>query len=672
MDPIIKSRFEQFREKMDVKDIKEGLAFEQFVNYSLLIGHQPDAFSGDNELFDAVNVGGPNDMGIDGIAVKVNGLLIRSLEEIKDLIEKMHRIDVEFIFIQSKATEHFEKGEFLKFASGIKEFLSETQKQPTTEKIQQIIKIKDYLMDECLSKFNDNPNIRLYYVVMGKWHNDPQLTSVADNFKREIESLNAYNEIIINFIDSKQFSTILNSNENKFEVQINTLQIMPLLETDDVDNSCILLCKACELNKILMTPDKLIRKSLFYDNVRDYQGDNSINKEIAKTIISEPQKFALFNNGITIVCEMFNQSNTKILIKNPQIVNGCQTSHVIFNNSKNDKELSSKIPVVVKLIATKNDEITNQIVRSTNRQNIVYEEAFETTKPFHKELEEYINVVSPKYEKFYYERRSKQYSNDVKIKNHEKLNLRCITQSFVGMFLCEPHNSHRHETKLIEMYRNRIFQERHNKLPYFTASLAFFKLEKYFRQNLNDKGCYTYKQHILMIFSEIIIEGNMPNINEENSIEVYCNKILDVLKDDSKAYNKFREAIKIFNDSKAEWIEKLKKDKFGIKDVKEFTELLLEKIRKTNIKVSAITHNVDDDIYYGEIIFIRKDRYGKYYGFINDKNKPHDIFFHQSQSRQLDLSDSNIIGCTATYKLMEDHSGRNMAKDIKLVGKNGI
>jgi cold shock CspA family protein len=665
MDAVIKSKFERFRKEMDVTEIQEGLAFEQFVNYSLLIGHQPEAFSGDNELFDAVNVGGSNDMGIDGLAVKVNGLLIRSLEEIKDLIEIMQRIDVEFIFIQSKATEHFEKGEFLKFTSGIEEFLSKEQIQPVNEKIQQLIKIKDYLMDECLSKFNDNPNIRLYYVVMGKWYDEPQLTSVADVFKKKIESLSAYNEIIMNFVDSRQFSTILNSNENKFEVTINALQIMPMLKTDDVDNSCILLCTASELNKLLMTPDKLIRKSLFYDNVRDYQGDNSINKEIAKTITTEPQKFALFNNGITIVCEMFNISFTDIRVKNPQIVNGCQTSHVIFNNSKNNQELSAKIPVVVKLIATKNDEITNQIVRSTNKQNVVYEEAFETTKPFHKELEEYINVVSPKYERFYYERRSKQYGNDVKIKSYEKLNLRCITQSFVGMFLCEPHNSHRHETKLVEIYRNRIFQDRHSKLPYFTASLAFCKLEKYFRQNISDKRYYTYKQHILMIFSEII-EGNVPSINEEKNIEAYSNKILDILKDDSKAYIKFKEAIKIFDETKNEWIEKSEKNRFAIKDVKEFTELLLKNILKINKKVLAKNNNIDD-IYFGEIVAIRQDRYETYYGFISDKNKPNDVFFHQNQSRSLDLSDKNIIGSTVTYKLMEDHSGRIMAKDVKLI-----
>jgi hypothetical protein len=662
MEPVIKSKFEKFREKMDLKDIKEGLAFGQFVNYSLLIGHQPDAFSGDNELFDAVNVDGPDDMGIDGVAVKVNGSLIRSLEDIKDLIEKMDRIDVEFIFIQSKATEHFEKGDLLKFTSGIKDFLSEKQIQPVNEKIQQVIKIKDYLMDECLSKFNDNPNIRLYYVVMGKWCDDPQLVSVADTFKKEIENLNAYNEIIIDFVDSRLFSTILNSNENKFEIEINALQIMPLLETDNVDNSCILLCNACELNKLLITPDRLIRKSLFYDNVRDYQGDNNINKEIAKTIASEPQKFALLNNGITIVCEMFSQSFTKIRIKNPQIVNGCQTSHVIFNTSKNNQELSAKIPVVIKLIATKNDEITNQIVRSTNRQNIVYEEAFETTKPFHKELEEYINAVSPNYERFYYERRSKQYSNDVKIKNNVILNLRCITQSFVGMFLNEPHWSHRHEIKLIEMYRNIIFQERQTKMPYFTASLSFYKLEKYFRQNKIDKKYYTFRHHLLMVFRESIA-SNVPNINEEKNIENHCKDILDILLDDKKTYNKIEMAIKHFDDSKEEWI-KMGRNISGIKDVKEFTELLLKRCRKGK-DIKIVSTNDDDYVYHGEIIHISTDITRQFYGFIT--REPKRIFFHQNVAKSIDLSKPGIIGSTVTYKLGKNKKEEDIAIDVKLI-----
>jgi len=663
MEPIIKSKFEKFCEKMDLKGVQEGEAFEQFVNYSILLGHQPDAFNGDNELLETVNVGGPQDMGIDGISIKINGVLIRDIEEIQDLIEKKRDIDIEYIFIQAKSKSNFDKGDFLKFTHGVKEFLSDKQIQPVSEKIKDLIKIKEYLTsDNILYKLNKNPIVRLYYVVMGKWTDDPQLSSVADKFKEEISGLNAYEEPLINFIDSKQFNIILNSNENKFEVTINTMKIMPLPETELVENSCILLCNAIELNKILISPDGLIRKSLFEDNVRDYQGDNSINKEINKTIKEEPQKFALLNNGITIVCEKFNQINDKVVIKNPQIVNGCQTSHVIFNNSKNNTDLS-KVPLIIKLISTENDEITNQIVRSTNRQNIVYEEAFEVTKPFHKELEEYINTVSAKYEQFYYERRSKQYNHNPLILNFQKINLRIIVQSFVSMFLCEPHNSHRHEIKLIEMYKNVIFQERQNKIHYFTASLAFYKLEKYFRQNKIDKSYYTYKHHILMIFRELI-GGPVPNVNADNNIEKYCDKILSVLKNDKETLNEFKEAIKVFDDTKEEWINKLHKDKYGIKDVKEFTELLLKKIKKEDT-YKAVFIDDNEYTYSGEIVNILKDNSGQRYGFIS--HEPRDIFFHQNQSKSLDLSDNSIIGHTVYYKITENRFGQPVAVDVRLV-----
>jgi len=661
MEPIIKQKLDKFCEKMDLKNMQEGSAFERFVNYSILIGHQPDAFNGDSELFDTVNVGGGQDMGIDGIAIKVNGLLVRSLKETQDLIEKMRDIEAEFIFIQAKTSEHFDKGDFLKFTHGVKEFLSEKQMQPVGEKIKNLIEIKNYIMDEGLSRLSDNPIVRLYYVAMGKWCDDSQLTSVAEVLKKEIVGLNAYNETIINFIDSQQFKVILNSNENKFDVTIDTIKTMNLPATELVENSCVLLCTANEFNKILTSPDGLIRKSLFEDNVRDYQGDNSINKEIDRTIMDEPKKFALLNNGITIVCEKFNQTNDKVVIKNPQIVNGCQTSHVIFYNSKNEDNLS-KAPVIIKLISTENEEITNQIVRSTNRQNIVYEEAFEATKPFHKELEEYINALSPKYEQFYYERRSKQYNNNPSIMNYQKINLRIITQSFVGMFLCEPHNSHRHETKLIEFYKNVIFQERQSKAPYFTTSLAFYKLEKYFRHNKLDKKYYAYKHHILMIFRDLI-GGDIPDINREKAVEEYCDKILNILEDDTKTFEKYKDAIKVFDDTYNEWTTTLKRDKYGIKDVKEFTELLLKNIRKVAYKVVSI--NDDEYIHHGEIMIIRKDKYGKRFAFIS--HKPRDIFFHQEQSRSLDLSDSNIIGRTVTYKIIKDHSGQDMAKDVKLL-----
>lgn len=647
---------------MELTNIADGVAFEQFVNHTILTAHQPDAFNGDNELFEQVNVGGTKDMGIDGIAIKLNGLFIRDLDEAKDLTKRLPRISVEFIFIQSKYKSNFDKGEFNNFSDGVREFLSEKQKQPVSDEIKELIKIKDFLISEnAVFKWQDNPIVRLYYVVMGKWHNSQHQLALADTFKEDIVALNTYKEPLIHFVDLEGFKSILDSNENNFEVVINSIDTMPLTSVDLVDNSCVLLCYASELKKILTTTDGLIRKSLFEDNVRDYQGDNSINNEISQTIQSEPQKFALLNNGITIVCEKYTPSNRQITLKNPQIVNGCQTSHVIFHNAVKDDVLS-KVPIVIKLISTNDSEITNQIVRGTNRQNIVYDEAFEATKKFHKDLEDFINALSPEYDRFYYERRSKQYDHNPSISHFQKLNLRIIIQSFIGMFVNEPHISHRHEAKLLELYSNLVFQDYQSKLPYFTAALAFYKLEKLFRAlAIDKKSFYAFRTHLLMIFRELS-GGPRPNINVEKIVNEHCQLVLTVLKDEDRCRKKFIEASEVFEQTRNHWVTVLKRDRFGIKDNKEFTDLLLSKIRNST---TITTDLVEDENfrYKGQIVKIFKDRFGTNCGFIG--RNPADIFFHSSSAKGIDLFGKE--GNYVTYKVSTNpKNGQLIAVDLDL------
>lgn len=662
VEPIINAKFKRFREKMELINMPDGIAFEQFVNHTILTVHQPDAFNGDNELFEKVNVGGSKDMGIDGIAIKLNGLFIRDLDEAKDLTKRLPRISIEFIFIQSKYKSNFDKGEFNNFSDGVREFLSEKQKQPVSDEIRELIKIKEFLISEnAVYKWEDNPSVRLYYVVMGKWHNSQHQLALADTFKEDILTLNTYKEPLIHFVDHDRFKSILDSNENNFEVVINSIDTMPLTSVDLVDNSCLLLCYASELKKILTTNDGLIRKSLFDDNVRDYQGDNGINNEINNTIQIAPQKFALLNNGITIVCEKYTPSNRQITLKNPQIVNGCQTSHVIFHNAGQDDVLS-KVPIVIKLISTNDSEITNQIVRGTNRQNIVYDEAFEATKKFHKDLEDFINALSPEYHRFYYERRSKQYDHNPSISHYQKLNLRIIIQSFIGMFSNEPHISHRHEAKLLELYSNLIFQDHQSKLPYFTAALAFYKLEKLFRINAIDKKLfYAFRTHLLMIFREIT-GGIRPNINNEKIVNEHSQLVLSVLKDDNKCREIFIKTSEIFDQTRKHWITDLKRSQFSIKDNKEFTDLLLTRIRNAK---TITTDLVEDENYRykGPIAKIIKDKFGTYCGFI--KRNPTDIFFHSSSAKGLNLF--NKEGQLVTYKVTTNpKNGQLIAVEVEL------
>lgn len=660
LEPIINSKFKKFRESMELQNIADGLAFERFVNYTILRSHQPDAFNGDSELFDTVNIGGTQDMGIDGIAIKLNGLIIRDINEVEDLVSKFPRLDIEFIFIQSKYKSNFDKGEFNNFTDGVREFLSESQRQPHSDEIKELIRIKEYLLgDDVVYKWQDNPKVRLYYVVMGKWHDSKHQLALADQLKEDIAALNTYDVPNIHFIDLSGYKAILDSNDNNFEVNIDSIDIMPLTSVNGVDNSCILLCTAEEINKLLTTKEGIIRKSLFDDNVRDFQGDNSINSEINATITNEPEKFALLNNGITIVCNKYTTSNRKITLKNPQIVNGCQTSHVIFNHADNG-DISKRVPLVIKIISTENQDITNQIVRGTNRQNIVLDEAFETTKPFHKELEEFINALSTDYERFYYERRSKQYDHNPSINQFEKLNLRIIIHSFVSMYLNNPHLSHRHESKLLETFGNLLFKDYQSKLPYFTSCLAFYKLEKLFRKGKLNRDYYSFKYHLLMIFRELI-GGASPNINNERIVDEHSQLVLKVLKNDQTSLEYYNKSIALFDSTRKEWSDVLKKNYHGVKDNKEFTDLLIQKLRNTNQPTTDLAED-PDFIYKGKIIKIIKDRYGKYCGFI--ERKPNNIFFHSSSAKGLNLFNSE--GELVSYKVSTNpKSGQLLAVEVE-------
>lgn len=458
LQPVVRVKLSKYREDYMLQDIQEGVAFERFANHVILSTHQPDAFSVDDSLLDDVCVGGQNDMGLDGICIKLNGLLIHTLHDAKDIFERYNKAEIEFIFIQSKYKEKFDSGEYAKFINGVVDFLGEDHFQPNNVSIQEWLSIKEYLMsDQVMMHWTRNPDIRLYYVVMGTWEESPHIIALSQKGEKDIAALETYGDIAIQYVDTSGFKRIIDETENAFSVVLNVIDTFSLTAVDDVDNSIIILCSATELLKLLVSEEGLIRKSLFDDNVRDYQGDTTINQDILTTIKNNPFSFVLLNNGITIVCDEIGSGNRKITIKNPQVVNGCQTCNVIYEASKVGIDLSN-VTIIAKVIGTRSLEITNSIVKGTNRQNIVYEEAFEITRQFHKDLEDLFNAFANEIGiRLFYERRSKQYFNNPTIKPFEKVNLRGIVQSFVSIFLNKPFEGHRHESKLLQEYRNIIF-----------------------------------------------------------------------------------------------------------------------------------------------------------------------------------------------------------------------
>ena len=134
---------------------------------------------------------------------------------------------------------------------------------------------------------------------------------------------------------------------------------------------CKLIEKEISVNDFMDT--------LFHENIRGYLGNNKTNKRITKTLKDKEHSkfFPFMNNGITVICENIEiPSNPQakiynINVKNPIIVNGLQTTRVIYNVFLENEELLKDVYVTLKLYESTNNELIELITEATNTQTAI-------------------------------------------------------------------------------------------------------------------------------------------------------------------------------------------------------------------------------------------------------------------------------------------------------------
>ncbi|TKT98850.1 hypothetical protein FDW89_16880 [Citrobacter sp. wls830] len=555
----------------------------------------------------------------------------------REIAKNSKKLVVDFIFTQSKLSSGFNLGEFGKFSLGIKNFFSEGY-LPENSHLKEIKEIKNFIYSDenIISKLDNTPSLLIYYITTGDISNiDANFIGAKKALEKDISNTGMYfGDVSIENIDGKQLIKYCKELENKFEVYLNVQDIIPLIvnmdNKEDIKKSYAFTCKASEFLKILTKEDGQLRRSLFNSNVRDYLGNKgNINSEIEKTIKTIPELFLLCNNGITIVCTEFEQVRDKLVkIESPQIVNGCQTSNSIFH-LKDEKNID-RIQIIIRLISTENLSIANNIVRGTNKQNQVLDEAFEATLPFHQDiLEPYFNAYEGT-TKLYYERRAKQYKNDSNVKKTQVVNLRILIQSFVSTFLDKPHESHLHEATLLSQYggsanNRKIFREKHDPAIYYCCALIWYTFEKAMREDKIPSKIKTYKHHLYYIFFRL--NSNIPNVFEKSKkMTKFCNQLLDNL--EWEMFEKKLElTISIFNLSQNRWKE-IGKSAYGIKDNKDFTDLLKQMILEENNNTTKDDNDYecDNTKLEGVVVNIIK-RKDHWFGFIKTDDNQDNIYF---------------------------------------------
>lgn len=285
-----------------------------------------------------------------------------------------------------------------------------------------------------------------------------------------------------------------------------------------------------------------IRKSLFYDNVRDFQDYNEVNKEVRATLQSANEdRFAMLNNGVTLVAKSLNTVGNKFHIEDYQIVNGCQTSHVLYNERES---ISSSVYVPIKVIATADDTITNEVIKATNRQTQVKTEELYALTDFEKKLEAFYATYEDR-KQLFYERRSKQYNGVPGVEKVRIITRATQIKAFASMFVDEPHRAGRYYGTLLKTIGGQLFSSEHQPLPYYTSAFAYYKLEYLFRNASLSSDYKPFRYHLLMILRYQIGGTSLPELSVARRIDPYCLSLLEVLWDDDRSLKAYKQAVEV-------------------------------------------------------------------------------------------------------------------------------
>lgn len=521
MDRITKGYMSSFASSQELHDTSdESKLFEMFACYCVLSREYTDSF----DLSDIV-IGGGGDTGIDGIAIIANNVLVHSPEEFDDLVEQTHSItDLKFVFVQAKTSASFSGGDIATFGFGVRDLFKEQPEMVQSDTIKEKSAIISHILSNMVCVRN-KPKCLLYYVTTGRWTEDQNVKSRIEGVRSDLVSENLFSDVIFIPVDADYLQRLFKATIDRIQAEIDFPDRITLPEMDGINEAYLGILPAKIFLSLVSNEDGVI-KSILYDNVRDFQGANDVNREIAATLASpDSDKFVILNNGITIICkELRNIVRNRFLLGDYQIVNGCQTSHVLYYNKD---AIGDNVYVSVKIISTLDEDAVSKIVKATNRQTEVSDEQLMALNDFNKKLEAYYQTYLGT-QRLYYERRSKQYANTAEIEKVRVITIPTQIKSFASMFLDKPHLASRYYGRLLKDSEE-MFNNDHRPIAYYISAYTLYKVEYLIRNKQIDQRYNRYRYHILMLIKYLVLGGKpQPPLNS-HKMEQLCQEMQTIL-----------------------------------------------------------------------------------------------------------------------------------------------
>jgi hypothetical protein len=240
------------------------------------IRHYPEEFD-----FNIVSTG-QVEFGIDGIAIIVNDGIVDDEEQLDDIIAHNPVLQIQFLFVQAKTSSFFDSGDLSKFFQAVLDFFKEKASFQQNERVLELQRIKNRLYDSAAKFVRGLPKIALYYATTGTWTDDKNLCAIRDGFLAQLSALHMFAATSFHPLDATKVQKLYFQTKNAFRVSISFGQNLSLPEIPNVRESYIGLLPISEYLKMITDDDGNVRRRLFFDNIRDFQGDTPVNKSSQK------------------------------------------------------------------------------------------------------------------------------------------------------------------------------------------------------------------------------------------------------------------------------------------------------------------------------------------------------------------------------------------------------
>jgi hypothetical protein len=584
LSKILSGMIQDFRENKNYNNLTEAKAYEYLVNYLIISKLHPEAFS-DPQDIELIDVDKGSQFGLDSISFVVNDNLIISKDDIA-IYSKSKILDVKIVFIQTKTEEKYDSGSILKTIAAVKNFFGDRSLlKEKNDSFNNIIGIFDELFKFENSKYftRTSPQVLIYYITSANSFNtDSLIDGLCEKEKDEIlRVIKDVKNVSIQLLGEDYIIDVYNEVENSIEVDINFKDNLSLDKIDKVEQSYLGYLRADEYLKIICDNQGKIRQRLFYDNVRDYQGlHNPVNEEIRKTLSDATlkNKFILLNNGVTIVTRYFKSlGSNNFTMRDFQIVNGCQTSYEIYNQ----RQSLDDVFIPVKIIHTVDIDFISMIVRATNRQTPVPDEAFIALDQYHKRLQELFAIYSDEMPiKLFYERRLGEFKfhDDASLK-YKIITLHGLIRTITAIFFQEAYIVYNNNpVNILRNRKEKLFKKEHI-LEIYYISAYLISIFDYFNNSRRyniffSKNENTLKYFLVMIVNILLFENDNIIDLSSRKMEMKCKQIISLMKDKNFMREKFSIAKAILNEAINK--EGFSKSVHFLKISREFNQLVKE------------------------------------------------------------------------------------------------